>query len=185
MSKFGFSQVSDHQRSLLWQVPVLLVKCLLFLQKLHFQWCSVSVSVNLFIFCLPRWLQLLQIFTGLILFFLLHFFVSFSLLFLLFSIACETTLLIDDWFVFMFFFPHHHAGLWLAAVCYVASCAAHLSSGVPPAVGGSLWSLGLGSAPSGPPAPGRLHRSISWAGTVHHMCDPTPPQPLQTPPGIV
>uniref|UniRef100_A0AAQ5YE88 Tuberin n=1 Tax=Amphiprion ocellaris TaxID=80972 RepID=A0AAQ5YE88_AMPOC len=26
-----------------------------------------------------------------------------------------------------------------------------------------------------PPAPGRLHRSISWAGTVHHMCDPTPP----------
>uniref|UniRef100_A0AAV2LMX4 Tuberin n=1 Tax=Knipowitschia caucasica TaxID=637954 RepID=A0AAV2LMX4_KNICA len=33
-------------------------------------------------------------------------------------------------------------------------------------VGGSLWSLGLGSAPSGPPAPGRLHRSISWADSV-------------------
>uniref|UniRef100_A0A3Q1G8U0 TSC complex subunit 2 n=1 Tax=Acanthochromis polyacanthus TaxID=80966 RepID=A0A3Q1G8U0_9TELE len=28
-----------------------------------------------------------------------------------------------------------------------------------------------------PAAPGRLHRSISWAGTVHHMCDPTPPPP--------
>ncbi|XP_049428367.1 tuberin isoform X3 [Epinephelus fuscoguttatus] len=33
-------------------------------------------------------------------------------------------------------------------------------------VGGSLWSLGLGSAPLGPPAPGRLHRSISWADSV-------------------
>ncbi|XP_071359604.1 tuberin isoform X3 [Trachinotus anak] len=33
-------------------------------------------------------------------------------------------------------------------------------------VGGSLWSLGLGSAPSGPPGPGRLHRSISWADSV-------------------
>ncbi|XP_035515667.1 tuberin isoform X2 [Morone saxatilis] len=33
-------------------------------------------------------------------------------------------------------------------------------------VGGSLWSLGLGSAPPGPPAPGRLHRSISWADSV-------------------
>uniref|UniRef100_A0AAQ5ZI65 Tuberin n=1 Tax=Amphiprion ocellaris TaxID=80972 RepID=A0AAQ5ZI65_AMPOC len=43
------------------------------------------------------------------------------------------------------------------------------------AMGCSLWSLGLGTAPPGPPAPGRLHRSISWAGTVHHMCDPTPP----------
>ncbi|KAM4584959.1 tuberin isoform 3-T5 [Odontesthes bonariensis] len=33
-------------------------------------------------------------------------------------------------------------------------------------VGGSLWSLGLGCAPPGPPAPGRLHRSISWADSV-------------------
>ncbi|KAM4604162.1 tuberin isoform 5-T6 [Polymixia lowei] len=33
-------------------------------------------------------------------------------------------------------------------------------------VGGSLWSLGQGSAPQGPPAPGRLHRSISWADSV-------------------
>ncbi|XP_028258003.1 tuberin isoform X3 [Parambassis ranga] len=33
-------------------------------------------------------------------------------------------------------------------------------------VGGSLWSLGLGTAPPGPPAPGRLHRSISWADSV-------------------
>ncbi|XP_037620951.1 tuberin isoform X3 [Sebastes umbrosus] len=33
-------------------------------------------------------------------------------------------------------------------------------------VGGSLWSLGLGSAPPCPPAPGRLHRSISWADSV-------------------
>ncbi|KAM8773032.1 tuberin isoform 1-T1 [Acanthopagrus schlegelii] len=34
-------------------------------------------------------------------------------------------------------------------------------------VGGSLWSLGSGSsAPPGPPAPGRLHRSISWADSV-------------------
>ncbi|XP_035027265.1 tuberin isoform X1 [Hippoglossus stenolepis] len=33
-------------------------------------------------------------------------------------------------------------------------------------VGGFLWSVGLGSAPSGPPAPGRLHRSISWAESV-------------------
>ncbi|KAM3864922.1 tuberin isoform 2-T2 [Diretmus argenteus] len=33
-------------------------------------------------------------------------------------------------------------------------------------VGGSLWSLGLGSAPPGPPAPGRLTRSISWADSV-------------------
>lgn len=35
-------------------------------------------------------------------------------------------------------------------------------------MGSSLWSLGSGWAPPGPPAPGRLHRSISWAGTVHH-----------------
>ncbi|XP_030279338.1 tuberin isoform X1 [Sparus aurata] len=34
-------------------------------------------------------------------------------------------------------------------------------------VGGSLWSLGSGSsAPPGPLAPGRLHRSISWADSV-------------------
>ncbi|XP_037830586.1 tuberin isoform X3 [Kryptolebias marmoratus] len=33
-------------------------------------------------------------------------------------------------------------------------------------VGGSLWSLGLGSAPPAHPAPGRLHRSISWADSV-------------------
>ncbi|XP_061576654.1 tuberin isoform X5 [Cololabis saira] len=33
-------------------------------------------------------------------------------------------------------------------------------------VGGSLWSLGVGSAHPGPPAPGRLHRSISWADSV-------------------
>ncbi|KAJ4945094.1 hypothetical protein JOQ06_013632 [Pogonophryne albipinna] len=33
-------------------------------------------------------------------------------------------------------------------------------------VGGSLWSLGSGSGPPGPPAPGRLHRSISWADSV-------------------
>ncbi|XP_047434668.1 tuberin isoform X3 [Mugil cephalus] len=33
-------------------------------------------------------------------------------------------------------------------------------------VGDSLWSLGLGTAPPGPPAPGRLHRSISWADSV-------------------
>ncbi|XP_035806403.2 tuberin isoform X3 [Amphiprion ocellaris] len=33
-------------------------------------------------------------------------------------------------------------------------------------VGCSLWSLGLGTAPPGPPAPGRLHRSISWADSV-------------------
>uniref|UniRef100_A0A3P9MTI5 Tuberin n=1 Tax=Poecilia reticulata TaxID=8081 RepID=A0A3P9MTI5_POERE len=33
-------------------------------------------------------------------------------------------------------------------------------------VGGSLWSLGLASGPPGPPAPGRLHRSISWADSV-------------------
>ncbi|XP_041839529.1 tuberin isoform X3 [Melanotaenia boesemani] len=33
-------------------------------------------------------------------------------------------------------------------------------------VGGSLWSLGLGCAPPAPPAPGRLHRSISWADSV-------------------
>ncbi|XP_019116485.1 tuberin isoform X3 [Larimichthys crocea] len=33
-------------------------------------------------------------------------------------------------------------------------------------VGGSLWSLGSGSAPPGSPAPGRLHRSISWADSV-------------------
>lgn len=50
-------------------------------------------------------------------------------------------------------------------------------SGTVAAVGDSLWSLGLGFAPQGPPAPGRLHRSISWAGTVHHLCDP-PPYPL-------
>lgn len=49
------------------------------------------------------------------------------------------------------------------------------SSGSVAAVGDSLWSLGLGSAPQGPPAPGRLHRSISWAGTVHHPCDSAPP----------
>lgn len=77
----------------------------------------------------------------------------------------------------VFFCSHCHAGLWLAAVCYVAPRATNLTSGVSPAVGGSLWSLGLGSAPSGPPPAGRLHRSISWAGTVHHMCDHTfPPQ---------
>ncbi|XP_069576618.1 tuberin isoform X1 [Brachyistius frenatus] len=33
-------------------------------------------------------------------------------------------------------------------------------------VGGSLWSLSLSSATAGPPAPGRLHRSISWADSV-------------------
>ncbi|XP_031145008.1 tuberin isoform X3 [Sander lucioperca] len=33
-------------------------------------------------------------------------------------------------------------------------------------VSGSLWSLGLGSVPPGPPAHGRLHRSISWADSV-------------------
>ncbi|KAA8595134.1 hypothetical protein FQN60_012269, partial [Etheostoma spectabile] len=33
-------------------------------------------------------------------------------------------------------------------------------------VSGSLWSLGLGSVPTGPPAHGRLHRSISWADSV-------------------
>lgn len=80
----------------------------------------------------------------------------------------------------VFFHPHHHAGLWLCGVMRPRP----VSSGTPPAVGGSLWSLGLGSAPPGPPAPGRLHRSISWAGTVHHMCAPTPP-PLQKTPGVV
>ncbi|KAK2919269.1 tuberin isoform X1 [Channa argus] len=33
-------------------------------------------------------------------------------------------------------------------------------------VGDSLWSLVQGSAPSGPPTLGRLHRSISWADSV-------------------
>lgn len=53
------------------------------------------------------------------------------------------------------------------------------SSGVPATVGGSLWSLGSGYAPPGPPAPGKLHRSISWAGTVINMCalPPLPPTP--------
>lgn len=32
----------------------------------------------------------------------------------------------SDWFVFMCFHHHHHAGLWLAAVCYVPSCATDL-----------------------------------------------------------
>lgn len=46
-------------------------------------------------------------------------------------------------------------------------------SGSAAAVGDSLWSLGLGSAPQCPPAPGRLHRSISWAGTVNYPCGST------------
>lgn len=49
-------------------------------------------------------------------------------------------------------------------------CHPDLSVDIPYAVGSSLWSLGSGSAPPGPPAPGRLHRSISWAGTLHHVC---------------
>uniref|UniRef100_A0A674PC77 Tuberin n=1 Tax=Takifugu rubripes TaxID=31033 RepID=A0A674PC77_TAKRU len=35
---------------------------------------------------------------------------------------------------------------------------------------------------TGPSAPGRLHRSISWAGTVHHVCVTAPP--LQKTPGF-
>ncbi|KAJ3614881.1 hypothetical protein NHX12_018450, partial [Muraenolepis orangiensis] len=33
-------------------------------------------------------------------------------------------------------------------------------------VGDSLWAVGLSSGPGGPPPPGRLHRSISWADSV-------------------
>lgn len=99
------------------------------------------------------------------------------LFFFSFLITSEIVPLVLIWFLFMFRHPHRDAGLWLAAMGYVASCATDLSSGITLAVGCSLWSLGLGTAPPGPPAPGRLHRSISWAGTVHHMCDPTPPPP--------
>lgn len=77
-------------------------------------------------------------------------------------------------FVFMFFIFTPILVCDWSALCYVATCATNLSSDVLPAVGGSLWSLGLGSALLGPPAPGRLHRSISWAGTIHHMCAPAP-----------
>lgn len=98
---------------------------------------------------------------------------SFILLFILFLTALKISSLVLIGFFTCFFILITHAGLWLAAVCYVASCATDLSSGTSPAVGGSLCSLGMGTAPAGPPAPGRLHRSISWAGTVHHVCDPT------------
>lgn len=62
-------------------------------------------------------------------------------------------------------------------------CHPDLSMDIPYAVGSSLWSLGSGCAPPGPSAPGRLHRSISWAGTVHHVCVTAPP--LQKTPGVV
>lgn len=111
---------------------------------------------------------------------------SFILLFILFLTALKISYLVLIGFFTCFFILITHAGLWLAAVCYVASCATDLSSGTSPAVGGSLCSLGMGTAPPGPPAPGRLHRSISWAGTVHHVCDPTSIYPpLQKTPGAV
>lgn len=62
-------------------------------------------------------------------------------------------------------------------------CHPDLSMDIPYAVGSSLWSLGSGCAPPGPSAPGRLHRSISWAGIVHHVCVTAPP--LQKTPGVV
>ncbi|XP_021165852.2 tuberin isoform X2 [Fundulus heteroclitus] len=50
-------------------------------------------------------------------------------------------------------------------------------------VSGSLWSLGLASAPPGPPPPGRLHRSISWADSVVVLEEgsrvPAEPAPLE------
>ncbi|KAJ3615090.1 hypothetical protein NHX12_018658 [Muraenolepis orangiensis] len=36
--------------------------------------------------------------------------------------------------------------------------------------GDSLWAVGLSSGPGGPPPPGRLHRSISWAAPPEHHC---------------
>ncbi|KAK0152082.1 Tuberin [Merluccius polli] len=51
-------------------------------------------------------------------------------------------------------------------------------------VGDSLWALGLGpSAPRGPPAPGRLHRSISWADSVVVVMEEerSAPHPTRTP----
>lgn len=108
------------------------------------------------------------------------------------------SLFISSIHLFSFFFQHFPFGLSevfslilislfsrfssLSPCWFVIGCAVSCGlvchgpvPGVSPAVGGSLWSLGWGSAPPGPPAPGRLHRSISWAGTVHHMCAPTPP----------
>lgn len=80
-----------------------------------------------------------------------------------------------DRFVFMFFFSFFPSLplCWFVIGCLVLCgniCPPDLSVDIPYAVGSSLWSLGSGSAPPGPPAPGRLHRSISWAGTVHHVC---------------
>lgn len=148
-----FVYTSNHQRSQLWHslFYVAVVFC-----------CPVSS---------PAFAPFLRL-TFLLSYFLFNFIDSFFLHFCFQHFSqCFGTFSSLFWQVCFHVFHHSlHAGLYSAAVCYVASRGTDLSLGIPPTVGGSLWSLGLGSAALSPPAPGRLHRSISWAGTVHHVC---------------
>lgn len=142
-------------RSLFWQTLVLWVR-LSFLYKLSFHRSPVSCALIHFGFLF--WVYLPSV---------LHLYIC---LYLNFELI----------FFQPFFFPSLFLSVFIVLIGLILKFFLSsppcwfVSTGILPEVGDSLWSLGLGSAPPGPPAPGRLHRSISWAGTVYHMCAPHP-----------